>query len=650
MTEVLPTIGKYQLLERLGRGGAAEVYKAFNPTLERVVAIKLLHAHLAEAPDFISRFLREARVVALLRHAHIVQVFDFDTDGERPYMVMEYLPGNSLKARLDEFFQRDEHLPWPEVLRLFDALLDAVAYAHAQGMIHRDLKPANILLDSGGRPVLTDFGIARLLGGDRLTATGVVVGTPAYMSPEQGQGVSADERSDLYALGIVLFECLTGNVPFEADTAVALLLKHIHQPVPPLRELRPDLPLALEQVVTRALAKDPAERYQTAADLWQALAAVPAPGELLPASTPKPELVPPKLEALTKPEVRPTRPGTVSTPRSESLRQRLGGLALLLVLLAALIGAGFFVTRQAGAPTAAEQAVATAGAWLAAGNAQLAADAYSAILDTDPTNVVARYGRARAYEQLGLVEEALADLNTLLVLAPDDSAGYAERARLNVQYGLAEAPAILADFDRALALALPEDAAPIHFLRGWAILNFPLAGDQPNPAQALPNLRAAVELAPSNAEYHFTLARALLANEQPADALPPANRAVELDPAAALHRKLRAHIQFAVGDLYAALDDLAAAIEREPMPEGAATLYAERAYLQHRLDRTAAAAADLAEAQRLSPTAPLVIYAALLLDPNTAPLNAGELSSLESLAPDDPIWRAIFQELRGEAP
>ncbi len=645
MSGGLPTLGKFQLLERLGRGGAAEVYKAYNPQLERLVAIKVLHAHLAEAPDFTGRFLREARVVALLQHPHIVQVFDFDTDHERPYMVMEYVPGSSLKSRLDECYARAERLPLVEVLRLFRALLSAVGYAHAQGMIHRDLKPANILLDPHGRPVLTDFGIARILGADKLTASGMTLGTPAYMSPEQGQGQAADERSDLYALGIVLYECLTGSVPFDADTSVALLLKHIHQPVPVLTEARPDLDAALESIVNRALAKNPDERYQSAPELWAALAALPE-AALLPESAAPPVTAPPRPASVTPPEPTTAQPPVIAAAR----RPRRPGLALAVagVIFAGLLLGGYVIAQQAAVLSPGEQAHATASAWLEAGNAQLAADAYTRLLESDPGDLAALRGRSAAYEQLGLVVEAVADIETALARAPEAGAYYGERARLNAQYGLAEAADVLADLDRAVALARPEEVAQLRFLRGWAILNFALIDDRPNPEQALQDLTAAAALAADNAEYQFTFARALLAARRTSEALPVANRAVELDPSVSVYHKLRAHIHFALGDLYAALDDLTAALERETSAEGGATLYAERAYVQHRLQRAAEAKADLAEAQRLAPAAPLAVYTAWVLDPAQPRAAGADLAAAQ--AADDPIWQAIFEELLLPAP
>jgi len=225
------TLGKYRLTERLGRGGMAEVYRAYQPSLEREVAIKVMHGYLAEDEGFVGRFKREARAVATLRHPHIVQVYDFDIEDDTYYMVMEYIGGETLKARLKRFNAQGKRMPLEEVVRIFRALCDALDYAHAQGRIHRDIKPANIMFD-GERLVLTDFGIASIVGGTRYTATGAMIGTPAYMSPEQGQGEPGDVRSDVYALGVILYEMVAGRVPYDADTPLAIVLKLAGRPLP----------------------------------------------------------------------------------------------------------------------------------------------------------------------------------------------------------------------------------------------------------------------------------------------------------------------------------------------------------------------------------------------------------------------------------
>jgi len=273
MTDLLGfTLGRYQLIERLGRGGMADVYKAYQPGLDRYVAVKVMHPHLAEQPEFITRFEREARAVAKLRHPHIIQVFDYDVQGEWYFMVMEYVEGSrTLKEQLFEMSTRGEHLSVPHTLDIIAKVADALDYAHQQGMIHRDIKPSNILMPASDNPLLGDFGIARLAGLSGLTATSVSIGTPSYMSPEQGQGETATEQSDIYALGIVLYECLAGQPPYDADTPFGVILKHINAPLPIPREVIPDLPDEVERIVLKSLAKNPADRYASAAHMREAL-------------------------------------------------------------------------------------------------------------------------------------------------------------------------------------------------------------------------------------------------------------------------------------------------------------------------------------------------------------------------------------------
>ncbi len=263
-------LGKYELVERLGRGGMAEVYKSYQPGMDRFVAIKVMHSHLAESEDFVTRFKREAQLVGHLRHPHIVQVIDFDVQDEGYYMVMEYIKGETLKY----YIQQKGPLDPDECLRITSQLADALHYAHKEGMIHRDIKPANVMFTdkSYTHPVLTDFGIARIIsGGTQLTASGAFVGTPAYISPEIARGEQADERSDIYSMGIMLYEMLTGKVPYDADTPFAVIMKHVNEPLPSPRQLNLNVTDSVERVVYTALAKNPNERYQTAAEFRDAL-------------------------------------------------------------------------------------------------------------------------------------------------------------------------------------------------------------------------------------------------------------------------------------------------------------------------------------------------------------------------------------------
>ncbi len=275
-------LGKYEVIDRIGRGGMAEVYRGYHAALDRYVAIKLLHSFLADDPEFKERFEREARSVARLKHPNIVQVYDFehDADSDSYYMVMEFINGPTLKDRLFDLSAEGSRLPIAESVRIIKTAAHALAYAHERKMIHRDVKPANLMLDEDGRVVLTDFGIAKIVTGAHITASGGMIGTPAYMAPEQGLGQAGDERSDIYSLGVILYQLVTGRLPYDATTPLAIILKHVNEPLPLPRQFVPDLPADLEAIIWRALEKDPDARFQTAHEFAAALDALDLSGQL----------------------------------------------------------------------------------------------------------------------------------------------------------------------------------------------------------------------------------------------------------------------------------------------------------------------------------------------------------------------------------
>ncbi len=346
------TVGKVIIESLIARGGMAEVYKGTHTTLHRPVAVKVMRTLLEDDPSLKTRFEREAQVVAGLRHANIVQIFDFDIADDQPYIIMEYINGPSLGAYMRG---RNGGFPLPVIGRLLHQVGAALDYAHGQGVIHRDIKPANVLLHSRSNTItpgqnlpddfesiLTDFGLLRIANSSTQTTSGFVAGTPAYMSPEQASGSHVDHRSDLYALGIMLYEMLSGRVPFEADTTMGVLMKHIQEPPPSM----PDLPASLQTVLMRALAKKPEERYQSGRELTRAF--LDASGLTLPdvqPGTPQPGSMPTVQSAHLN--ERDTLPPTPTPPPSTTIAQTASpatqpawlGPALLggAIILAALI-------------------------------------------------------------------------------------------------------------------------------------------------------------------------------------------------------------------------------------------------------------------------------------------------------------------------
>jgi serine/threonine-protein kinase len=260
-------IGHYIIREPLGQGGMARVYKGYQEHLDRIVAIKVLPSYYAADQNFVDRFKREAQAMARLSHPNIVTVHDAGEQDGRLYIVMAYMSGGTLKNRMKQQMELAEVLP---VVR---QIADALHYAHERSIIHRDVKPVNVLLDADGRAVLSDFGIAKVMESaeHHLTRPGAGVGTPEYMSPEQCRGGSVDPRSDIYALGVMIYEMMTGRTPFQADNYTALAHAHIYEPVPPPTLFNPRISPAAQAVILRALAKEPAHRFAHAPDLSAAL-------------------------------------------------------------------------------------------------------------------------------------------------------------------------------------------------------------------------------------------------------------------------------------------------------------------------------------------------------------------------------------------
>jgi WD40 repeat protein len=332
------SLGAYEIRRELGRGGMAVVYLAYQPQMEREVAIKVLPREFLHDPTFLERFRREARAIARLSHPHILSVYDSGEQDGLPFIVMAYVPGGSLAERTRAA------MPLNEVARIVRQIADALDYAHDQGIIHRDLKPANVLLDRQGNIYLTDFGIAKAMEATAQLTGSRIIGTPAYMAPETTRKGSLTRRVDVYALGVTLFEMLTGSLPYEGDTPVGTLLAHVTEPIPDVRKLQPGLPNVVQAIIEQAMAKDPDDRFPSAGVLAEALEAAVRGEEVTGLKPPPPTIDAPLPAAVTLP---PTP--TAAKPRRPPRLWMGAGAAL--VLLAGLAGVLALTGVLGGKPT-----------------------------------------------------------------------------------------------------------------------------------------------------------------------------------------------------------------------------------------------------------------------------------------------------------
>ncbi|HUP35063.1 MAG TPA: serine/threonine-protein kinase, partial [Candidatus Limnocylindria bacterium] len=375
------TLGRFQILEPLGQGGMATVYKAYQPSLEREVALKVLRPGFAQDAQFLERFEREAKSIGRLRHPHIVQVFDFDTSGGQYVLAMEFLEGGTLATRLDLLRAEGRRLEPEEAVRIIGEVAGALGYAHQQGVVHRDIKPSNVMLTRQDWAVVTDFGIARILDTTSHTQTGVGIGTPEYMSPEQGQGQEVDHRADIYSLGVLAYELLVGRVPFHADTPLAVIYMHVHDPLPLPSSANAAVGPQVERVLLKALAKDREQRFASAPDLGEALRAAldaDSAGGLLPTMT---------IRKGGQPA--PARHSQAAAGAAPGARPLLTSRPLVLgaagaLLIAAIAGAALVsgvrpLATPTTAPSTAPTAIATVG-----GAAPTAAASASATPGSDP--------------------------------------------------------------------------------------------------------------------------------------------------------------------------------------------------------------------------------------------------------------------------
>ncbi|HEU0295978.1 MAG TPA: protein kinase [Anaerolineales bacterium] len=322
--------GSYQVVTALGEGGMAAVYKAYQPSMDRYVALKVLPRHFASDPQFTSRFQQEARILARLQHPHILQVFDFGESDGYTYIVMPFVESGTLTDLM-----QGQPLALAQIRKIISQIGDALDYAHQRGLIHRDVKPSNVLMDQRGNCLLTDFGLAKIIEGSiQLTTSGMILGTPAYMSPEQGLGQPIDWRSDIYSLGVILYQMATGRIPYQAETPLAIVHKHIYDPLPMPHTLNEALPEALERVILKALAKKPEDRFGNASEMVNALQAAIADAHL---ATSLPQADSAQIARSQEPVIRTEQPPARNDATSRSSRS-----------LAFWVGAGWVIAILTG--------------------------------------------------------------------------------------------------------------------------------------------------------------------------------------------------------------------------------------------------------------------------------------------------------------
>lgn len=527
-------VGAYRIVEKLGQGGMATVYKAYHPALDRYVAIKVMHPSFTEDPNFLARFQREARIVAKLDHPHIIPIYDFAEHHGQPYLVMRYIEGETLKARI-----RQESLDPQEVLRIARAVGEALTYAHGEGVLHRDIKPSNVLMTPDGGIYLTDFGLARMAAaGESTLSRDMMVGTPQYISPEQAKGITKlDARTDIYSFGVVLYELLVGQAPFTADTPYAIIHDHIFTPLPLPRELNPDLPELLERILLKALAKEPDDRFQSVQELITALQTA------LEAAPP-----PPPPETIVAPPPTVAQPVPVAEGPAEDKpakrKRRWPWIAAAAAAGVCLI-AFFCFAATRGEKMRAQRLLRDARSAAEEGNSEQALELYQQAAEADP-NLIPAYAEAgQLLADMGHVDRSIEALTKGLEANPENPqlhttlAGIAllakrlDVAEREVQWMLAE---------------MPEQ--PItHAAAGLLTL----AQGEPCGA-ARPELEAALEMEPESAWARYGLALCLMR---------------EGDPDAA-----RAELEFVLGqeDIPPALrfraEETMRMLDEEPPPEG----------------------------------------------------------------------------------
>ncbi|PJF43144.1 MAG: hypothetical protein CUN55_09210 [Phototrophicales bacterium] len=547
-------LGPYMLERILGVGGMAAVYEAFQTSVGRKVAVKVLPSSFAQQEQYVERFKREVELTAKLEHPHILPIYDYGTDNDLSFIVMRLMTGGTLSERL----RNQDTLTVQDILKVSRQIASALDYAHRENIIHRDLKPSNVLFDKSNNAYLSDFGISKILGGSAtgLTATGQLVGTPAYMAPEQWEGEAGQPATDIYALGILVYVMLTGKTPFDAPTPLGLMRKHMYEDPTPITQFRPELPPTIDAVIEIALAKRPERRYATAMDFVKALEQAVRGEDIIDLNktlTESLEATNVSVSTREKTNVPAATAGlkmeaqTAETPKSSGRSSRgLFRNLLVATLLIAFIGGGIFLFLNRDEPSN-EDAISSQ-------VASLIADARSALendelavalvrlndaLEQDTENIEAYVLRAETYLRSGNPAKALEDANAALQRNPEMAQAFLIRGQANLALG--EYEAAMSDLDQCLAL--DPALAEAHFAKGETFI---ATNDL---ASARASFETVLELQSNNVEAYLKLGEIALQQEDPVFALEAVNNAIRINSNSPRAFVLRGDIHFSQGEL-----------------------------------------------------------------------------------------------------
>lgn len=640
-------IGPYKLENLIGMGGMAAVYASYQASVQRKVAVKVLPSHLAEQSGYLERFKREVELAARLEHPHILPVYDHGTDQGLSYIVMRLLQGGSLSQRLRD----NQGMSVEDTLKILRQIGNALDYAHHENVVHRDLKPSNVLFDHVGNAYLSDFGISKVISDSTsgLTGTGQIIGTPSYMAPEQWEGAEATPKTDLYGFGILAYMMLTGRLPFEAPTPLALMRKHLYDtPQSPL-EIRPDLPLAVESVIAKSLAKRPENRFNSAKEFVETLErALKGQMNDWEATSLRPQHDTASVESqrtLIEHAI-PTPPTSVTLPPVPQPAQRGKGIWVMVAVLIALglmVGGYFAFFEREGEPDDADTVqilMKDGDSAFSEGRLSEAIAAYNEAIDLNPTSPSLYARRARVYVEQGNVESAIADYEKSIELQPRSPENYRALADLYYQQGDYESALQVYEQGEAVGLAIRDR---ITELQAWkATQDAPTLTPTPtNTATDTPSATPTetLTLTPTATATETVTATptATATTEHPTETVTPSLTPTSRVSANEFHQQGR--LYYDQGNYVAAIEAFTQALEIDP---GYDVAYIDRGNSYYALNNYTAAIADYSAAIDQGTDDPAAYYNRALINRQDGNYEVAIADYLKAIELDPEYGKAYY--------